>query len=275
LSDLVELLLRWSEFAREGEGMSHAMVLVHGGAHGAWCWEPLLPLLRPPVLAIDLPPKGVRGGLRGAPIPASLATIGIDDFARSVIADVDAAGIDRFVLVGHSMGGLTIAEVARRIPARVEHLVFVSCIAPREGQTMVDGLPEGIREMTRAALARARQGDIAALGVGTDEALQRSLFCNDMTEEQTHFVLDHCGPEAPRVFEEVVRRNGIPPDLPKTYVRLLRDQSLSPEVQDEQIANLRASPGGDVRVVELDTGHDVMVSRPDLLAAVLNRIEGE
>jgi pimeloyl-ACP methyl ester carboxylesterase len=255
--------------------MSHAMVLIHGGAHGAWCWEPLLPLLRSPAFAFDLPPKEVRGGLRGAPVPASLATIGVDDFARSAIADIDAAGIDRFVLVGHSMGGLTIAEIARRIPARVKHLVFVSCIVPREGQTMVDGLPAEIREMTRAAIARAREGDVAALGVGTDEALQRHMFCNDMSEEQTRFVLDHCGPEAPAVFEEAVRRTGIPPGLPKTYLRLLRDQALSPDVQDEQIANLRASPGGEVRVVELDTGHDVMISRPDLLAEVLNRIDGD
>lgn len=254
--------------------MSHAKVLVHGGAHGAWCWEPVLPLLSSRSLAVDLPPKEVRGGLRGGPIPASLATTRLDDFVRSTIADIDAAGIERFVLVGHSMGGLTIAEIAKRIPERVAQLVFVSCIVPAEGQTMVDGLPPDIREMTRAALARARAGDVAALGVGTDASLQRVMFCNDMTEEQTRFVLDRCGPEAPVVFEEEVRRKGIPPELPKTYVRLLRDQALTPGVQDEQIANLRGSPGGEVRVVELDTAHDVMISRPDLLAEVLNRIEG-
>ena len=41
--------------------MSTAFVLVHGGAHGAWCWDPLLPFLDGPVLAVDLPPKAVRG----------------------------------------------------------------------------------------------------------------------------------------------------------------------------------------------------------------------
>ena len=35
--------------------MSSSFVLVHGGAHGAWCWNPLLPHLEGPVLAVDLP----------------------------------------------------------------------------------------------------------------------------------------------------------------------------------------------------------------------------
>jgi pimeloyl-ACP methyl ester carboxylesterase len=249
-------------------------VLVHGGAHGAWCWEPVLPHLEGRAVAVDLPPKEIRGGDRSEALPPSLSTVGIDEFACSVIADVAAAGIDRFVLVGHSMGGLTIAEVARRIPERIVHLVFVSCIVPAEGRTMVDGLPTELREMTRAALARARAGDVAALGIGSDEALQRRMFCNDMDESQARFVLDRCGPEAPTPFEQVVRRSGIPADLPKTYVRLLRDRALTPADQDAQVANLRASPGGEIRIVELDTGHDVMVSRPALLAEVLNRIAG-
>jgi pimeloyl-ACP methyl ester carboxylesterase len=247
------------------------IVLVHGGAHGAWCWSPTLPHLDAPSLAIDLPPKSVRG-VRGAPIPEEILRLGIADFATSALADVDAAGFDRFVLVGHSMGGLTIGELARRVPERVAHLVFVSCIVPPEGATMIEALPEELREMTRAAVEIARAGEIAALGLGTDEGLSRHMFCNDMDEEQTRFVLDRCSAEAPSLFTETVTRRGIPPELPKTYVRLLRDQSLSPAVQDQQVASLRHSPGGRVQVVEIDSGHDVMVSRPDALAAVLNGI---
>ena len=76
----------------------------------------------------------------------------------------------------------------------------------------------------------------------------------------------------PRAFADAVTRVGIPPELPKTYVRLARDQALTPEDQDRQIENLRASPGGEVRVVELDTGHMVMISAPEALAAVLAEV---
>jgi pimeloyl-ACP methyl ester carboxylesterase len=222
------------------------------------------------VLAVDLPPKSIRGVPADGPLPAELAHIGLDDFASSVIADVDAAGIDRFVLVGHSMGGLTVSEVARRIPSRVERLVYVSCIVPPEGGSVIDTLPEEFRDVVRDSAARAKSGDHAAgPATGLDELTIRRMFCNDMDERQTQLVLDHCGAEAPRAFDDTVTRVGIPKDLPIDYVRLLRDQALVPDDQDAQVEHLRASPGGEVRVVELDTGHDVMISAPHLLAPVL------
>lgn len=247
------------------------LVLVHGGAHGAWCWQPMLPYLDAHALAVDLPPKAIRGVTVDVPPPPETATLGLADFADSVLADVDAAGLERFVLVGHSMGGLTIAEVARRAPERVAHLIFVSCLVPPEGGAVVDALPETVRAMTREAMQRARDGDVA-MGPGMDDALKRHLFCNDMSEEQTRFVLDRCGHECPSAFLDEVTRAGIPPELRKTYIRLLQDQALEPAVQDEQIAHLRASPGGDVEVVELDCGHDAMISRPRDLAAVLDAL---
>ena len=54
-----------------------------------------------------------------------------------------------------------------------------------------------------------------------------------------------------------------------------RDQSLPPDTQTTMIANLAASPGGDLAVVELDSGHNVMVSHPRELAEVLNRIAAD
>ena len=248
-------------------------VLVHGGGCGAWCWAPLEPFVPGRVLAVDLPPKAVRG------VPAAdaarspeLATVGVDEFASSVIADIDAAGIDRFVLVGHSMGGLTIPEVARRIPDRIEHLVFVSCLIPPDRESIIDTLPEDVRELTRAAMSEAIAGDSGTGMGGLDDATKIRMFCNDLDEEQTRLVLAHMGAEAPRAFADPVTRVGIPPTLPKTYVRLARDQALTPEDQDRQIENLRASPGGELRVVELDTGHMVMISAPEALAAVLAEV---
>ena len=144
------------------------MVLVHGGGHGAWCWEPLVPFLGGEALAIDLPPKSVRGGAGRFESLPELRTLTIDDFARSLLEDVDDAGIDRFVLVGHSMGGLTISEVARRVPDRVEHLVYVSCMVPPEGRSAIEALPEDLQDMTRQAVEEARRGGDNPIG-GLDE----------------------------------------------------------------------------------------------------------
>ena len=242
-----------------------AVVLVHGGAHGSWCWQPMLPYVDAPVLAVDLPPKSIRGVPAQDPPPPELATTTLDDFTTSAIADIDAAGIGRFVLVGHSMGGLTICEVAQRIPERVARLVFVSCMVPPEGGLVAEGIPSSVDDDVRDALA----DDANVRRSGLAEARIRQMFCNDMTEEQAQLVLTHTGAEAFAVFAERVSRAGIPPDLPKTWVRLLQDQAFSVADQDAAIAALRVSPGGDVDVVDLDAGHDAMISAPDRLGAII------
>ena len=246
------------------------VVLVHGGAHGAWCWAPTIDKLQARSLAVDLPPKSVRGVPSVDPAPSELATVTLDDWATSAIADIEGAAIDRFVLVGHSMGGLTICEVARRVPARVAHMLFVSCMVPPEGGLVFEGTPAHSLETVNDALEQAPSDSTARVGMEPDAI--RQMFCNDMTEEQTQFVLDHTGAEAMQVFGERVTRRGIPPELPKTYVRLSKDQALWPDDQDLAIERLRESPGGDLQIIELDTGHDVMISAPEQLAPVIDDI---
>ena len=103
------------------------------------------------------------------------------------------------------------------------------------------------------------------LSSGFAEQQAREMFCNDMDEQQTQFVLDHLCPEAPQIISEAADLAGLRHPIPRSYVRLLRDQTLSLEFQDRSIAAL-----GTVEVLEIDNGHNVMVSNPQALAQLLN-----
>ena len=73
------------------------------------------------VLAVDLP-----GHCRSAgPPPAS-----VEDAARFVVALLDAAGIQKAALVGHSFGSLIALETAARAPDRVTHIALVGTAFP-------------------------------------------------------------------------------------------------------------------------------------------------
>jgi pimeloyl-ACP methyl ester carboxylesterase len=248
------------------------VVFVHGGGHGAWCWAPMLDHLTSEAIAVDLPPKQVRGGSGRFDRPPELRTLTVSDFADSVLADVDEAGYDRFVLVGHSMAGLTIPEVARRAPERVAHLVFVSCSVPPEGGSIMDVLSGEVSETAAENIERA--ADDSSVDGESQLEPERivAMFCNDMDEAQTQFVLDHFGNEALPVVGERVSRAGMSPYIPKTWVRLLKDAVLTLDIQDAQIANLEASPGGTVEVIDLDAAHNAMISRPQELAAIIDQI---
>ena len=100
-------------------------VLIHGGHHGTWCWEKLIPHLEAlghSVLAIDLP--GCNERLREA---ASLASW--RRALRDVIEDGD-------VLVGHSMGGFAISLGADEVSDKVARLIYLSAAVPIEGENM-------------------------------------------------------------------------------------------------------------------------------------------
>lgn len=250
------------------------LLLVHGGAHGAWCWEPLLARLDGTAHAVDLPPTAIRRPATRHSSPPELATLTTADWADAVLHEADRLGWDHFVLVGHSLAGLTIPTVARRAPERVRHLVFVSAMIPPEGGSALDAYNPDHHEQALASIddARPPDSDSEPGAAGLPENLIRTMFCNDMTDEQTRFVLDHCGNEVFGTLTEPVTRAGIPPTIESTYVQLRRDQALPPDTQARMIEMLRASPGNPVSTVELDSGHDVMISHPELLAPVLDDI---
>lgn len=254
--------------------MARPVVLVHGGGHGAWCWAPLIGHMTSAVRAVDLPPKAVRGGPgRFLDVP-ELRTLGVEDFADAVLADADAAGYDRFVLVGHSLAGLTLPAVAARAPDRVAHLVFVSCTIPDEGGSTLDRLGGDLAAMARESLAAAmgRPATGAPTGPPMGEDMLRHMFGTDLDPVAMQLVLDQFGNEVLPVIDEKVSRAAMPAAIPKTWVRCLRDAALSVADQDHSIANLEAVPGGTVTVVDLDTGHDAMLSRPRELAAILDGV---
>ncbi|NPA91215.1 MAG: alpha/beta hydrolase [Chloroflexi bacterium] len=94
------------------------LVLIHGagGNHLIWPAE----IRRLPgysVYALDLPGHGKSEG------PAHTR---IEAYAEGVRAWADAVGVDRFIPVGHSMGGAIAQELALTHPERVAALVLMA-----------------------------------------------------------------------------------------------------------------------------------------------------
>jgi 2-hydroxy-6-oxonona-2,4-dienedioate hydrolase len=99
-------------------GTGFPLVLVHGYLGGSSQWNSLLPMLSQhfEVVTLDLAGFGKANHLNG---PTNMA-----DHARSVLATLDHLGIERFHLLGHSMGGMVVQEITRQAAERVEKLVL-------------------------------------------------------------------------------------------------------------------------------------------------------
>ncbi len=93
------------------------VVFVHGFLGGSRQWHGQARVLGPSrVVAVDLPGFGQN---------AHLTPLGsIHDIADWVLEDLSTRGIDRFHLVGHSMGGMVAQDMVANAPDRIERLVL-------------------------------------------------------------------------------------------------------------------------------------------------------
>ncbi|MGH3525142.1 MAG: alpha/beta fold hydrolase, partial [Mycobacterium sp.] len=114
------------------------LVLVHGGAHAADCWDPTIAELRRQepelrVLAVDLPGRRNK--------PGNLATATIAEWVHSVVADIEQARLGDVVIVGHSMAGVTVPGVVAKLGAgRVREMVLVAAFVPPQDAAIIDTL---------------------------------------------------------------------------------------------------------------------------------------
>lgn len=125
-------------YTRHGRGRT--LVLMHGFLGGTAYWVPLTTGLKHAhdVIAVDLP--GFAGSAR-VPAPDSLSGYG-----KVVVALLDSLGVQRFSLLGFSMGGMIAQQAALDFPQRIDKLVLY-------GSAAVGDLPHRF-ESWEASIAR-------------------------------------------------------------------------------------------------------------------------
>lgn len=93
------------------------VVFVHGLMGGSAQWEgQCAALVKHPVVTLDLPGFGAHAHL--TPLHS------IADLANWALKELDTRAIERFHLIGHSMGGMVAQEMAASAPARIDRLVL-------------------------------------------------------------------------------------------------------------------------------------------------------
>lgn len=113
-----DALIAQSGLSYRRAGAGAPLVLVHGYLGGSAQWQAELARFsdRFDVIAPDLP--GYAGSA-ALPPPERIAA-----FAAAVVALLDELGIGRFTLMGHSMGGMIVQELAATHPDRVARLIL-------------------------------------------------------------------------------------------------------------------------------------------------------
>jgi pimeloyl-ACP methyl ester carboxylesterase len=235
------------------DGRSPAtLVLVHGGTVTSTMWDGVISHLTAPSLAVDLPGRRYK--------PADLATVTRTDWIRSVCHDITVAELDDVVLVGHSSAGSVLPGVAASLGDRVRGLVFVAATVPAGGRAPEEYMRPDLRTLAVDSLdfvlEKTKGRTLGGLRPG-EPAIDTDL---EIVENRPRF-----GLEAPGPLFEPFSWDGFPWQLPRTYVRCLRDRVITPEMAATMVANM-----GGARLIDLAAGHNVASSEPAAVAAILD-----
>ena len=226
--------------------------LVHGGAHGGWCWEDLVPALEQlghHCSAPDLPLDDPHGA---------------SDWADTVVASIPSEERD-VVVVAHSLGGLCLPVVAARRP--VARMVFLCAMVPVPRTSYLEVLAEENDAVKTVDIASTIRDAVEPLNAG-DEVMPYeqavAMFYGDLPEEKAWAAWRRLRGQGLTAFTEVCPID-VWPDVPSTYVLTTEDGAVS---NDWSRRVARGRLGADL--VELPGSHSPFYSRPFELANVLD-----
>jgi pimeloyl-ACP methyl ester carboxylesterase len=247
-------------------------VLVHGSGDTARVWRKVQPLLDHRSVAIDLLGRGSR--------PYDITRLNSVDAARAAAEDVREQSSGPWIVVAHSAGAIIAPRLVVELGAvqhgavqhgAVRHLVVVAGLAAPEGGQAVDVIfPERraqYEESRGPLLAAHRNHSYVPPRSASDPAAAPVVLppgLEPLTSPRVAQAID----SMVLVFERF-SWVGVPSDLPRTWVRCLRDSLQSPERQLDLIEAFGAT-----QVLDIDTDHTPAREDPDALAALLNKIAG-
>jgi pimeloyl-ACP methyl ester carboxylesterase len=220
-------------------------VLVHGAWGGGFSYDRLAAELTGRghrVLVAQLAGLGTRAaGLNPA--------IDLKTHINDVLGQIGASGFDRFILCGHSYGGMVITGVAAQLGARIDAILYIDAFLPEDNQSLWD--ITGAWEHERyIACQRDMPGLVSVIfGGPPNPRLGRHPLLTLL--EPVHFT----GEEAK------VRRHG--------YV-LATGYAPSPFVRFAD--KVRSDPAWEFH--EVGGGHDVMADQPEVLLEIVLGLAG-
>ena len=227
------------------------MVLVHGAGMDRTVWQfqtRALAAAGHDVYAVDLPGHGLSEG----PAPTT-----IGGYADWLVAFLEVAGLDRAIVVGHSMGALVALDVAGRWPDRISALVLVGVAARMPVHPELLAAAEGNDHLAFELIAAWSHTPAAKLGHHPTPGLWMVGATIRLLERSGPGVLHGDLAACDRYADAVARAGAVA--APTLLLLGAEDLMTRPKAAEPLAAAL---PDARIEILP-GTGHLPMIERPD------------
>jgi pimeloyl-ACP methyl ester carboxylesterase len=231
-------------------------ILIHGAGTGAWCWDKVVPLLHQAghqAIAFDLPGHGQD--------KTPVAEVTFDRYLQRT-AEALAAQEEPVILVGHSLSGLLLSQIAEQYPTKIQQLVYLTAYLLQDGETVLQAAQ---RDTDALAFAHAILDETGSSFTYPPEKL-KEFFYADCSEADIERAKQLTVPQSMQPgsvpLHVTAERFG---QIPRVFIECLQDKVISPAFQKQMYSGAWPCQ----KVFTLETSHSPFFSAPERLSTLL------
>ncbi|KAF1073488.1 alpha/beta fold hydrolase [Halodesulfovibrio sp. MK-HDV] len=274
-------------------------VLIHGAWHDHHAWDFVVPFLEDAgylATALDLPGAGATAKYPSSYLrrPFDLEAFTAEhspnanvtqeertDAVITAVRELNARSSSKAVLVGHSLGGLTVSHVAEAISDELSAVVY--CSALMLPSNMLHTQMNAHETMSGRLTPNLEIGDPVKTGVmrfnpKSDDpnyrALVKAAFYADVTEERFQLALSYLIPDEPAqvttIPSPITKKNF--GRISRYYIQCTQDNAIPLAAQQEMVSLVDADMNNATTVHSLESSHSPFFSHPEEFAQILKEI---
>jgi putative intracellular protease/amidase len=233
-------------------------VLVHGAwaDESAWGFVRNQLAERANVVVVNLPAHGADNTYG--------AGVGLKEYVNTVTTAIrNIPG--KVTLVGHSMAGAIISQVAENMPAKIDKLIYVAAYLPANGES-VQSINTGFYGNKPIEIFEFNK-DFSLVAV-KKEAIP-TVVCADCSTQMQETLIKYHRPEPVKGFNDAVKLGANFNKIPKYYISTTKDNAVPYALQEKMI-----SRNGSIRkVFTMETSHLPFVVKPQEFVSLIQSIQ--